>query len=106
MAVRERTTRETELLTNILNDGILNAEFKGEISQQRMKALFDFCSKKLDLPDLVPKQVRLELVKEQLKARRFHSDKKGDVSKYQAFKTTKFSETIGGFADKFWKKAG
>lgn len=106
MAVRERTTKETELLTEILNEGILNAEFTGKISQQRMKALFDFCSKKLDLPDLVPKETRLEIVKEQIKKRRFHSDKKGDVSKFQSFKNTKFSETVGEFANKFWKKVG
>lgn len=105
MAVRERTTKETELLTNIIGDGIFEAEFAGKISQQRAKELYDLCSKKLDLPDLVPKQARLEIVKEQIKARRFHSDKKGDTSKFEAFKKTTFSETIGGFAEKFWKKA-
>lgn len=101
MAVRERTTKETELLSQIINDGLFEAEMNGKISEQRMKALYKLCSDKLDLPDLVPKQVRLKIVKEEVKRRLIESGKLDP----KTLGKTKFSETIGGFAKKFWKKA-
>lgn len=101
MAVRERTTKETELLGEIINDGLFEAELAGKISEQRMKALYKLCSEKLDLPDLVPKQTRLKIVKEEVKRRLIQSGKLDPKS----LSKTKFSETIGGFAKKFWKKA-
>lgn len=101
MAVRERATKETELLGQIINDGLFEAELAGKISEQRMKALYKLCSEKLDIPDLVPKQTRLKIVKEEVK-RRLIKDYK---IKPETLTKTTFSETIGGFANKFWRKA-
>lgn len=101
MAVRERTTKETELLCQIINDGLFEAELSGKISEQRMKALYKLCSDKLDLHDLVPKQTRLKILKEELKRKRI-LEKKLDP---KTLSKTKFSEAIGEFANKFWKKA-
>jgi len=96
MAVRERTTKETELLGQIINDGLFEAELAGKISEQRMNALYRLCSDKLDIPDLIPKQRRLKLVKEEIKARLIKSGKL-DISQW---KKTTFSDTVGKF--KFW----
>lgn len=106
MAVRERDAKETELLTQIIGDGIFEAEFAGKLSQQRANVLYNELSKKLGLHDLVPKQRRLKIVKEEIKARLFHEDKpektsptdKGKSSKWNKFHKTSFAETIG----KFW----
>lgn len=103
MAVRERTTKETELLGQIINDGLFEAECAGKISSQRVRALYNDISKKLDLPDLVPKQYRLPMVKEELKRKRIREGKLDP----KTMNKTIFSEKIGGFATKFWpKKAG
>lgn len=96
MAVRERTDKERRLLEEIINDGLFEAEFAGKISEQRMNALYQFCSDKLDLPDLIPKERRTKLVKEQVKARLIKSGKL-DISQW---KKTTFSDTVGKF--KFW----
>jgi hypothetical protein len=94
MAVRERDVRETELLTNILGDGLFEAEHAGKISNQRARALYDELSRKLDLHDLVPKQHRLKTVKEQIKTRLVKSGKLDPTQ----IKRTTFAEKIG----KFW----
>lgn len=106
MAVRERTAKEAELLCSIINDGLFEAEMAGKLSQQRMNALYNEVSKKLGLPDLVPKERRLKIVKEEIKARLFHEDKpekicptnKGKSLKWHNFHRTTFAEHIG----KFW----
>jgi hypothetical protein len=96
MAVRERTTKEAELLGQIINDGLFEAECAGKISNQRVRALYAEMSKKLDLPDLVPKQHRLPILKEELKRKRIKEGKL-DIAQW---KRTTFSDTVGKF--KFW----
>lgn len=98
MAVRERTTKETELLSEIINDGLFEAECAGKISNQRVRALYAEMSKKLNLPDLVPKQHRLPILKEELKRKRIKEGKL-DVKQW---KRTTFSDTVGKF--NFWTK--
>lgn len=100
MAVRERTTKENELLTIIINDGLFEAELAGRLSEQRMNALYNELSKKLDLPDLVPKERRVKIVKDEILRRRIANGKLDP----HTWRNTKFSETIGGFANKFWVK--
>jgi hypothetical protein len=96
MALRERSTKLDEILSQVINDGLFEAEVAGKISQKEMNALYAEISKKLDLPDLVPKQRRCKIVKEEIKARLVKSGKL-DVSQW---KRTTFSDTVGKF--KFW----
>lgn len=103
MAVRERTAKETELLGQIINDGLFEAECAGKISTQRVRALYGELSKKLNLPDLVPKQHRLPMLKEELKRKRI---KEGKLDPKTIGRTV-FGQAVGEFAKKFWpvKKA-
>ncbi len=96
MAVRERTDKETELLCQIINDGLFEAELKGKLSERRMNALYQLCSDKLELPDLIPKERRLKLVKEQVKSRLVKSGKLNPAT----WRKTTFSTHVGKF--KFW----
>lgn len=96
MALRERSTKLDEILSQVINDGLFEAEVAGKISQKEMNALYSEISKKLDLPDLVPKQRRCKIVKEEIKARLVKSGKLDPLQ----WKRTTFSDTVGKF--KFW----
>jgi len=96
MALRERSTKLDEILSQVINDGLFEAELAGKISQKEMNNLYSEISRKLDLPDLVPKQRRCKIVKEEIKARLVKSGKL-DISQW---KKTTFSDTVGKF--KFW----
>lgn len=74
MILKDLDAKEQELLSRIINDGLFEAECKGEISNTRVRHLYAKMSKKLDLPDLVPKKHRLKIVKEQIKKNRNSTD--------------------------------
>ncbi len=69
-AMGSRQDRLREILTEIIDDGILDAEMAGKISEQEMKKLLKEMSEKLDLPELVPTKTRSKIVKQEIKARR------------------------------------
>ncbi len=101
MVLRDRNDKMHSLLTQIINDGLFEAECAGKISNKEVLELYREMSKKLDLPDLVPKKARLKIVKEDLKRQRF-----GKID-YAAWKKArmpkKFAEYIGKY--KFRKAA-
>lgn len=101
MVLRDRNDKAHALLTQIINDGLFEAECAGKISNKEVLDLYREMSKKLDLPDLVPKKHRLKIVKEELKRQRF-----GKID-YNAWKKSrmpkKFAEYVGSY--KFRKSA-
>lgn len=103
MVLRDRNDKAHALLTQIINDGLFEAECANKISNKEVLDLYREMSKKLDLPDLVPKKHRLKIVKEELKRARFSKQSYADWKKSRMPK--KFSEVIGTFANKYWKKA-
>ncbi len=98
MALRERDQKEKELLTRIINDGLFEAEMKGEISERRMNELYATLAHDLELYDLVPKQRNCKMLKENIKRKRI---KEGKLDPNEIGKK-KFSMAIGSFA-KFWR---
>lgn len=101
MVLRDRNDKAHALLTQVINDGLFEAECAGKLSNKEVLALYKEMSSKLDLPDLVPKKHRLKIVKEELKRQRF-----GKID-YAAWKKArmpkKFAEYIGSY--KFRKSA-
>ena len=101
MVLRDRNDKAHALLTQVINDGLFEAECAGKLSNKEVLALYKEMSSKLDLPDLVPKKHRLKIVKEELKRQRF-----GKID-YAAWKKArmpqKFAEYIGKY--KFRKAA-
>lgn len=101
MVLRDRNDKTHALLTQIINDGLFEAECAGKLSNKEVLSLYKEMSSKLDLPDLVPKKHRLKIVKEELKRQRF-----GKID-YAAWKKSrlpkKFAEYVGSY--KFRKSA-
>lgn len=103
MVLRDRNDKTHALLTQIINDGLFEAECAGKISNKEVRDLYREMSKKLDLPDLVPKKIRLKIVKEELKRQRFSKESYAEWKARRQPK--KFREAMGTFAQKFWRKA-
>lgn len=113
MVMKERGGKIDALLTQIINDGLFDAECRGEISRQEVNAKYRELAIKLDLPDLVPKKRRVSITKSEIKAR-LHTDYAthpkipGERPPQDPHNDTipkKFSERLGGFASKFWARA-
>lgn len=66
-----REVRLREMLSEMITDGVLDRQVKGELSNQEGKKLLADLSLRLNLPDLVPLKSRKEIVKQEIKAR-FH----------------------------------
>jgi hypothetical protein len=115
MVLRDRNDKAHALLTQIINDGLFEAECAGKISTKEVLALYSEMSKKLDLPDLVPKQRRLKLVKAELKKLRNSKDPEVLAARAHHPKIPggpptpivrkKFKEYVGSFANKM-KRTG
>lgn len=108
MALKQERLRLKEILSEGLTDMILDWEVKGTISHQEGDTLYNELSKKLDLPDLIPRQRRYKIVKNEIKNRLRspkHEVKKpnipGDKPGVQVRK--KFKQTSGSLLRKFWK---
>ena len=70
-AMDKREARLREMLAEILVDGILDRQVLNELSDQEGKKLYKLVSEKLDIPDLVPRQTRFDIVKAEIRSR-FH----------------------------------
>lgn len=115
MVLRDRNDKAHALLTQIINDGLFEAECAGKISTKEVLALYSEMSKKLDLPDLVPKKARLKIVKAELK--KLRNSKDPDIVAARAHKPNipggpptpivrkKFKEYVGSFASKLKRTA-
>lgn len=107
MVLRERDKKIHDLLVQIINDGLFEAEVRGEISAQEMNRLYQEISDKLDLADLVPKKRRAQIVKTQIKARLANGIYKEKPNVPGGPPTPivreKFAEKMGEFATKFWR---
>jgi hypothetical protein len=111
MVLRDRNDKIHLLITDIINDGLFEAECRGEISNKEVRDLYKELSQKLDLPDLVPKKHRLAIVKEELKRLRYSKDP--NIVKLRdlhpnipggpptPIKSAKFGATIGKIATRF-----
>ncbi len=99
MALKDRDRKMNEILTRVINDGLFEAECKGDMSKQEVRRLYAELQAKLNLPDLVPKQHLLASTKERIKSKRI---KEGKLDPNTIGKK-KFSERIGSFATKFWR---
>lgn len=69
-AMGNRQNRLKELVTEMICDGLFEAEFAGKISEQEMKKLYKEFSEKMELPELVPTKTRSKIIKQEIKARR------------------------------------
>jgi len=108
MAIKDRNDKEHALLLDIIGDGLLEAEMAGKISRQRHRAICVELAKKLGLRDLVPKQMMLEVVKQELKKKRFSTDPEIKAARNHSptipggpptpIVREKFVEVIGKFA--------
>lgn len=108
MAIKDRNDKEHALLLDIIGDGLLQAEMDGKISHQRHRAICVELATKLGLRDLVPKKMMLEVVKQELKRRRFSTSP--EMKALRDYSPTipggpptpivreKFTEVIGKFA--------
>lgn len=115
MVLRDRNDKAHALLGQIINDGLFEAECAGKISNQEVLALYREMSKKLDLPDLVPKKTRLKIVKAELK--KLRNSKDPGIVAARAHKPNipggpptaivrqKFKEYVGSFASKLRRSA-
>lgn len=103
MVLRDRNDKAHALLTEIIQDGLLDAECAGKISYKEVNALYAEMSRKLGLHDLIPKQRMVKITKEALKRKRFGKD----GIKYEEWKRSrmpkKFAEYVGSY--KFRKSA-
>ncbi len=111
MVLRDRNDKAHALLTQVINDGLFEAECAGKISNKEVLDLYREMSRKLDLPDLVPKKVRLKIVKAELK--KLRNSKADDIVAARAHKPNipgglpevvrrkKFKEYVGSFN---WRK--
>ena len=97
MVLRDRNDKAHALLTQIINDGLFEAECAGKISNKEVLELYREMSRKLDLPDLVPKKHRLKIVKEDLKRQRFGAMGIDYAAWKQSKMPKKFAEYIGNY---------
>jgi predicted methyltransferase MtxX (methanogen marker protein 4) len=105
MVLRERKDKIDRILSDILTDGILDAEVAGKMSRQEANAKFSELSKKLDLPDLIPRQRRASIIKDEIKGR-FNRGVYGKKPHIVTGKKPAFRERIGTFANQFWRAKG
>lgn len=107
MVLRERDKKIHDLLVQIINDGLFEAEVRGDISAQEMNRLYQEISDKLDLADLVPKKRRVHIIKAEIKARCGNGfyEKKPNIpgGPPTPIVREKFTEKMGEFATKFWR---
>lgn len=109
MALKQERLRLREILSEGLTDMICDWEAEGKISHQEGDALFNDLSKKLDLPDLIPRQRRYEIVKNEIKTRLRspkHNVKKPNIpggSPAVPVKPKTFRQSTGNLISKFWK---
>lgn len=107
MALKHEKHRIRELLSEGLNDMILDWEVNGTVSHQEGDALYNELSKKLNLPDLIPRQRRFKIVKNEIKSRlrspkhAVHPKIPGDKPGVPPRK--KFKQVKGNLLSKFWK---
>lgn len=107
MALKKERQRLRELLSEGLTDMVLDMEVKGKISHQEGDALYSELSEKLNLPDLIPRQRRFKIVKNEIKSRlrspkyAVHPKIPGDKPGVPARK--KFKQVKGNLLGKFWK---
>lgn len=109
MALKQEKLRLREKLSMGLTNMICDWEADGSVSHQEGDALFNELSKKLDLPDLIPRQRRYEIVKNEIKARLRspkHQVKKPNIpggSPAVPVKPKTFRQSTGNLISRFWK---
>lgn len=107
MALKQERLRLKEILSEGLTDMILDWEVKGTISHQEGDKLYNDLSKKLDLPDLIPRQRRYKIVKNEIKTRLKspkHEIKKPNIPGAKPpVVQKKFRSSTGSLLKKFWK---
>lgn len=95
MVLRDRNDKAYALLTDIIGDGLFEAEHAGKISNKEARVLYKEVSDKLGLHDLVPKQHRVKNLKEELKRKRF-----AKIS-YEAWKKSKLPSKFADYVGKY-----
>jgi hypothetical protein len=114
MALKREHHRVREWLSEGLTELILQGEVDGKISYQEGNRLYNELSQKLDLPDLIPRERRAKIIKEEIKRRIKSTEPElkrarqpvkipGDKPKVQAKK--KFRQATGSLLKKFIKAA-
>lgn len=114
MALKREHHRVREWLSEGLTELILQGEVDGKISYQEGNRLYNELSHKLDLPDLIPRERRSKIIKEEIKRRIKSTEPElkrarqpvkipGDKPKVQAKK--KFRQATGKLLSKFIKAA-
>lgn len=112
MAVKREEQRVREWLSEGLTDLILQGEVDGKISHQEGDKLYNELSKKLDLPDLIPRQRRFKIVKNEIKTRLKSTEPEAELARKkvhipggmpEVVVRKKFRQSAGGLIQKFWK---
>ena len=108
MALKVRDRKKKEILSQVINDGLFEAECKGILSNQEVNGLYNELSVKLNLPDLVPAKRRVKIVKSEIKARLHkgeHKTRPHIPGTPEPNVRPRMREKLGNFASKFWRPA-
>lgn len=105
MVLQERRDKIDRLESDLLTDGLLQANIDGKISNQELDKEFARLAKLLSLPDLVPTKRHLKNTKAAIKGR-FNRGVYGKKPHIVTGKPAPLRERIGTFANQFWRSKG
>lgn len=106
MVLQERRDKIDRLLSDGINSVLFEAELAGKISSKELDAEYQRIADKLGLPDLIPKERRLKIVKNEIKSRLNKGPKGKKPANPITGKKKPFRERIGTFANQFWRTKG
>lgn len=105
MILQERRDKIDRILSDGLTDLLLDAEMAGKLSRKEADEEYQRLSTALHLPDLIPRQRRFSILKDQIKGR-FNRGVYGKKPHIVTGKPKPFRERIGTFANQFWRSKG
>jgi hypothetical protein len=105
MILQERRDKIDRELADGITDLLLTLEIKGKMSRKETDEEFERISKALALYDLIPRQRRFKMLKDEIKSR-FNRGVYGKKPHIITGKKPAFRERIGTFANQFWRSKG
>lgn len=105
MILRERRDKIDRELSDGITDLLLTLEIKGKMSSKETNEEFERISKALALYDLIPRQRRFKMLKDEIKGR-FNRGVYGKKPSIVTGKKRSVTEKIGTFAQQFWRSKG
>lgn len=105
MVLQERRDKIDRLLSDCINDLLMDAEMSGKISSKELDEEYRRLARVLDLPDLIPTKRLCKIVKAEIKGR-FNRGVYGKKPHIITGKPAPLRERIGTFANQFWRSKG